>query len=137
MLSHSDEILKQCNEVPFLLFHKVGITKALLNYVVIHATAGINFNKLSECIKKTWILQEINGKSLSKSDHLWKADIGPKMVSSIFNFHYFHNELKYSNAMVQYTGTWLALDHTFKTAMNVGMWDNGKWRKLYKCLFLD
>ena len=72
-----------------------------------------------------------------KDRGIWMGSASRKTIAACYTYHYFLNVEKYSALMTTITGKWLSMDHTFKTAANIGRWsEDAKWRTLYDSVFL-
>ena len=90
-------------------------------YIVTHLSFGLNFQQMEDLVQQMWSIT-FKGKHLCVvDDRLWNNTISRKAVSSCFTYHYLLHEEKYNSHMAQFTGNWLSMDHTFKTATNIGI----------------
>ena len=142
VLSHDRKVTDLCEErlIPFVLLHKVGVTKSLLSYIVSHVTAGLNFRSIETTSSSIWHMAAYMGVHCLPPDKrmhdIWQPPTRKTMMA-FYTYHYFMNLGSYNAMMEAITGEWLSMDHTFKTAANVGQWDiNGKWRKIFNSVFL-
>ena len=140
IIAHDPGIVSLCSDdkVPFVLLHKIGLTKKLMFYIVSHVTAGLNFQQIAELLGQLWeMVLRINMLPVADGrKSIWTDHATRKTISSCYTYHYLLNEQKYNSMMAELNGEWLSLDHTFKTAANIGLWSGGKWRTLYDSIFL-
>ena len=139
-LSHDQRIIDRCKteNVPFVLLHKLGFTKKFLHFVVLHVTAGLSSSAIAETMSSMWNIPACVGYLPLPENGIenWTS-ASRKTITAGYNYHYFLNMQKYSNMMLKITGTWVLMDHTFKTAANIGYWDkNRRWKTLFSSIFL-
>lgn len=157
VLSHDPTILNKVRnhrQIPFVLFHRSGVTRDLFDYISITIQTGINiedvermlinlhssrnFNKLQATSTQT-MNRNIDSKygiSALPLFTIGKDLIGRNLISKVFVRAFFEKEHMFTQYMVQKHGAWISFDHTFKVAANIGYWEHGIWRKLYDCLFI-
>lgn len=138
IVSHDQRILDMCEEkqIPFVLMHKIGFTKKFMTYVVGHVSAGLN-NSIERTHSLLWEMNLHMSVLPCFELDLWRKNATRKTIALCFVYHYFLHIQKYNTIMSAITGNWLTMDHTFKTAANIGYWDkNGKWATLYGSVFL-
>ena len=154
IIAHDPAVLSQVQGVffiPFLLFHKVGITRELHGFIVSHANAGLTISE----IQILWLQTMYDAYGLRRDAHLSACTANSKLCSSYPEFeqkfqnpgekviasriagNYLKKEHLYTKRMCQMTAEkWLSCDHTFKVSANVGFWLNKRWVKLYDTLFI-
>lgn len=129
--------------IPFLLFHKVGITR---DFAVSHANAGLTISE----IQSLWLQTMYNAYGLRNAAHLSACTANSKLCTSYPEFeqkfqnpgekvlasciagNYLKKEHLYTKRMCQMTAEkWLSCDHTLKVSGNIGFWFNKRWVKLY------
>ena len=137
--------------VPFLLFHKVGITRELEHFILTHANVGMSISD----IQTIWLQTMYDAYGSRKNAYITAcrrfskpclqfyefnqkcANPGEKVITSVIAREYFNKEYLYAQRMTQITcEEWLSCDHTFKVSANIGFWFNKKWIKLYDTLFI-
>ena len=137
--------------IPFLLFHKVGITRELHCFIVSHANACLTISE----IQTLWLQTMYDAYGLRRAAYLSACTAnsklctsypdfeqkfqnpGEKVIASCIAGNYFKKEHLYTKRMCQMTaGKWLNCDHTFKVSANIGFWLNKRWVKLYDTLFI-
>ena len=154
IIAHDPAVLSQVQGVffiPFLLFHKVGITRELHGFIVSHANAGLTISE----IQTLWLQAMYDAYGLRRAAHLSACTAnsklctsyaefeqkcqnpGEKVVASCIAGNYLKKEHLYTKRMCQMTAEkWLSCDHTFKVSANIGFWFNKRWLKLYDTLFI-
>ena len=155
IVSHDPSILnemkKRGHEIPFVLFHKSGVTKDLFHYISITIQTGINIEDVEHMLinlhssrnlnklRNNVLNRNIDSKSSTNKPlpyTIGKDFIGRKLISKVFIRAFLESEHMYTQYMAQKYGRWISFDHTFKVAANIGYWEHGIWRKLYDCLFI-
>ena len=155
IIAHDPAILSQVKDtatinLPFLLFHKAGITKDLNRFIISHANAGLSISD----IQTLW-LQTLYDSYGSRRQAFFAANSnaacsisfpefeqrfqhpGEKVITSCIARNYFQKEHLYIERMCQHTSDkWLSCDHTFRVSANIGFWFNNRWVKLYDTLFI-
>ena len=154
VIAHDPAVLFQVQGVffiPFLLFHKVGITRELHGFILSHANAGLTISE----IQTLWLQTMYDAYPLRRAAHLsactansklctsypeFKQNFqnpGEKVIASCIAGDYLKKEHLYTKRMCQMTAEkWLSCDHTFKVSANIGFWLNKRWVKLYDTLFI-
>ena len=154
IIAHDPSILSSVRsevQVPFVLFHKVGITKELQHFILTHANVGMSISDIQTLWLQTMYdaygsRKNIYIRACQRSSRpclqLYKfnemcANPGSKIITSVIAREYFSKEHLYAQRMMQMTcNKWLSCDHTFKVSANIGYWLNKKWIKLYDTLFI-
>ena len=154
IIAHDPAVLSQVQGVffiPFLVFHKVGITRELHGFIVSHANAGLTISE----IQTLWLQTMYDAYGLRRAAHLSACTAnsklctsypefeqkfqnpGEKVIASCIAGNYLKKEHLYTKRMCQMTAEkWLSCDHTFKVSANIGFWFNKRWVKLYDTLFI-
>ena len=155
VISHHPSILKVKKllfRIPFVLFHKAGVTRELYNYISISIQSGICIQNVENMLinlhqSQMQTFYQISTRqlpsieSISNSEkmsifEIGKDFIGRKLISSIFVRSFIDSEHMYTNHMSQRKGKWISFDHTFRVAANIGYWRCGLWVKMYDSLFI-
>ena len=150
ILAHDSGVLSQtCNWIqePFILFHKVGLTRNLYLYFIRQTHLGSAVNEVISLWHQSMydhftskkrmyqnrasFLDSSVDKCLSFPVYRQKGyDAGVKLLVSCTTHDYFSQEVHYSQCglfgMCQMTATNLSADHTFKVATNIGIVRDGK-----------
>ncbi len=155
VLSHHpsllEEVRKSLFRIPFVLFHKSGVTRELYNYISISIHSGICVQDVENmlinlhhsqnsptyykvCPEK--LLCDNPDSAGTAVFEVNKEFIGRKLISTIFLRAFIESEHMYTDHMSQIKGSWISFDHTFKVAANIGYWKNGLWVKMYDSLFI-
>ncbi|KAJ7353725.1 hypothetical protein OS493_032595 [Desmophyllum pertusum] len=150
ILSHDSGIISQVKDKyipPFVLCHKVGVTREMFQFVTSHVRAGMTISDIQVLWQQT-LFDEYGFRKMcylkTKGTNEVKFPIfvpkgrkvGEKILTACFIQSYFDCEHLYSRRMHQMTASSLSADHTFKVSSNIGFWCNGKWIKLYDSLFI-
>ena len=152
VLSYDVGILSQIDKQffpPFVLFHKIGVTRELFNFFTSHMYNSRNDSYTDVLVlwnqnlfdnyglRKLYFANEVERKTEQFPDFIVHVDkVGEKIVSACYMHDYFKKEYLYARRMCQMTAESLSADHTFKVSANVGLWLRGKWVKLYDSLFI-
>lgn len=150
VLSHHPSILEELRKllfrVPFVLFHKAGVTSELYNYISVSIHTGICIQDVENMLNLHQLQMQTCYHTQSPGDNynfcgspvfeIDKEFIGRKLISSIFIRSFIESEHMYTDHMSQQKGKWISFDHTFKVAANIGYWRNGLWVKMYDSLFI-
>ena len=151
ILSHNPDILLQVKDefrLPFVLFHKTGITRELFDFFVSHIRAGMTVADV-QVLWQQGLFDEYGCRKLSylkerKKDSMVKfpsftpkgRGVSEKIATACYIHDYFSKEHLYKQIMTEMTACTLSADHTFKVSANIGLWCNRKWIKLYDSLFI-
>ena len=150
ILSHDQGILSQVKsgfQLPFVLFHKSGVTRELCQFFTSHITAGMTITDVQVLwqqslfdeygIRKMCFLNEKGEVSERFQSFSSKGSkVGEKVATACYIQDYFEKEHLYHSRMCQMSASSLSADHTFKVSSNIGFWCEGKWIKLYDSLFI-
>ena len=150
IIAHDPFVIGQLRNsamVPFILFHKAGITKELQHFITTHANVGMTLSD----IQTLWLQTRFDAHGEHKRVYLtehgqnaesalpsleWKQP-GEKIIACLIAFEYYRKENLYTERMCQMKADkWLSCDHTFKVSSNIGFWFNKRWVKLYDTLFI-
>ena len=155
-ISHNPAILSQVRDlfrVPFVLFHRCGITRELSDFVISHANAAMTMSDIQtlwlqtmyeayatrrQAFFSTLRRNSCDPSSIKFPDFQQRyQNPGEKIIASCIARNYFVKEKLYNNRMCQMSADrWLSCDHTFKVSANIGFWFNKRWVKLYDTLFI-
>ena len=156
LLAHDEIILGKfpaSTMVPFLLLHRTGFTRELVDMCTAICRRGINFYNLeSMIIERRWEtfarqqqLIQIHGKisqqPISLSD-FWESSLSNSpsndALSKCFLAEFLEHEQLYLNEMTCIpTRESISFDHTFKVATNIGyIREDGRWISEYDGLFI-
>lgn len=155
-IAHDPAILSQVRHLfrlPFVLFHRGGITRELSDFIISHANADMTMSDIQtlwlQTIYEAYAARrEVYFSTLRKNSHDPSISTfpefqqryqnpGEKVIASCIARNYFMKEKFYKNRMCQMTADrWLSCDHTFKVSANIGFWFNKRWVKLYDTLFI-
>eukprot|EP00794_Sanderia_malayensis_P009941 gene9941-10961_t len=157
-LGYDPRILKQLPEpdkVPFVLFHKVGITRELFNSIMSQVSNGVKFGHIQDALRKNYMKAHLDRKQAydlavqqyltdnpdktqeSKSFPSIKIK-GPRntFIGQCFLLGFKEKEYFYKLSMSQILADeWIKLDSEFKLPTNVGTNSKGVWRKEVDHLF--
>ena len=151
VLSHHPSVLEEVRKVPlivpFVLFHKSGVTRELYNYISISIHTGICIQDIENMLinlhqhqlQMQMCYQMPSRQSACDNRNFCEINkefIGRKLISSIFIRSFIESEHMYTDHMSQKRGKWISFDHTFKVAANIGYWKNGLWVRMYDSLFI-
>ena len=137
--------------IPFVLFHKAGVTRELHSFIISHANAGLTISEIQTLWLQT--MYDAYGSRREAYISAWNKNSniclcfpefdqrfqqpGEKIIASCIARNYFEKEHLYTKRMCQMTARkWLSCDHTFKVSANIGFWFNKRWVKLYDTLFI-
>lgn len=152
-IAHDPAILSQVRHLfrlPFVLFHRGGITRELSNFIISHSNAGMTTSDIQtlwlQTIYEAYATRrEVHFSALRKnsSDHLNDIQFpdfqqryqnpGQKVIASCIARNYFWKENLYKNRTLD---QWLHCDYTLKVSANIGFWFNKRWVKLYGTFFI-
>ena len=125
-------------QIPFVLFHKSGVTRDLYQYIYTHVQAGVKLTDIEYFLKQMYH----DAANLRTAPHDALSFVstsidspGRQIVSNCFVRSYFENEHMYAQYTSEIPYKWLSCDHTFKVSANVGFWRKGVWVKQYDSLF--
>ena len=154
IIAHDPSVLSQVKgilPIPFLLFHKAGVTRELHSFIISHANAGLTISEIQalwlqtmydsygsrrEAYLSAWNKNSNICPPFPEFDQRFKQP-GEKIIASCIARNYFEKEHLYTKRMCQMTARkWLSCDHTFKVSANIGFWFNKRWVKLYDTLFI-
>lgn len=155
-ISHNPAILSQVRDlfrVPFVLFHRCGITRELSDFVISHANAAMTMSDIQtlwlqtmyeayatrrQAFFSTLRRNSCDPSSIKFPDFQQRyQNPGEKIIASCIARNYFVKEKLYNNRMCQMSADrWLSCDHTFKVSATIGFWFNKRWVKLYDTLFI-
>ena len=155
ILAHDPAILElfPSNSIPFILLHKTGFTKELVDTSIALCKRGINFYRLESLIlERRWEVyaqQQRLHASLSGlqspdtcSDAFLTSIISKSpsndILSKMFLTQFLKDEKIYLQEILKIPSSEsLSFDHTFKVAANIGyLREDGKWISEYDGLFL-
>ena len=126
--------------IPFVLSHRTGFTKRLLDFIFAHIEQGLDFSKTIatiEAVRSNFIQHA--------SHHYLQGFKYPAMISrftitSLFLQNFFlRKENAISDDMRELTSDsgWISIDHTFKVMSNIGYFrSDKKWITQYNSLFI-
>ena len=148
MLSH-DSRLSFPEEAPFVLFYKSGITKHLGNIIFSLVTKGLGFQQIESFLAEQYWLTHTMQQQQFQSNYalsqrqwhsnfsLMNADfISNDLLYKIYMQMFLCEEMKYSyNMECILAEKWVAFDHTFKIANNIGYFREGTWTSQYNSCF--
>ena len=150
ILSHDSGILCQIKGEflpPFVLCHKVGVTREMFQFVISHVRAGMTISDIQILwqqtlfdeygLRKLFYFQETGNNTVEFPIFSPKGrKVGEKIVTACYIQSYFEREHLFCARMCQMKASSLSADHTFKVSSNIGFWCNGKWVRLYDSLFI-
>lgn len=152
------EILPSFELIPFLLFHKSGVTRDLFDYIVSAVSSGSKFNEIERLLLENywqwhsqhehafWNSVKLYTKSNPKyhiADFHFEPFVPSKskhpsndMITSCFLVYFMENKKHFTNCMVnEMAEQWISLDHTFKVASNIGINNpDCRWAKQFSSL---
>jgi hypothetical protein len=131
-------MIPSCAQVPFVLFHKSGVTHDLYQYVFTHVQAGVKLTDIEYFLKQMYhdaaFSRAATDNALS-SVSISIESPGRRIITNCFVRSYFENEHMYAQHTSELPYKWLSCDHTFKVSANIGFWHKGVWVKQYDSLF--
>lgn len=156
-LGYDPRILKQLadpDNVPFVLFHKVGMTRELFNSIMNQVSNGVKFGQIQDMLRKNYIQSHMERENAYqtalhqfKSDHPEAGQVGEKFpsikikgprntfISQCFLLGFKEKEYFYKLSMSQLLADdWVKLD-SLKLPTNVGTNAKGVWKKEVEHLF--
>ena len=140
-LAHDSWTLKTISshtQIPFVLFHKSGVTRDLYHYIYTHVQAGVKLTDIEYFLKQMYHDEANSRTALHNALSLVSMSIdspGRQIVTNCFVRSYFENEHMYTQHTLEILCKWLSCDHTFKVSANIGFWHKGVWIKQYDSLF--
>ena len=142
IIAHDPSVLSQVKgmlPIPFLLFHKAGVTRELHSFIISHANAGLTISE----IQTLWLQTMYDACASRRETYISACNKNPniclpfpefdqrfkqpgeKIIASCIARNYFEKEHLYTKRMCQMTARkWLSCDHTFKVSANIGFWFN-------------
>ena len=161
-LSYDQRIISQIADsipVPFLLLHRCGFLKDVIEYCNIQVGQGLTFSEISRGMTELNLVDYCNRYSrymamcvstdLCESDsyrfsspHLVDKDSdyirapSHDLLSTCFLYDFKQKRRFYEVAMEQLTASILCVDHTFKISRNIGMSRGNAWVNQYNSLFV-
>ena len=150
ILSHDSGIICQIKGEflpPFVLCHKVGVTREMFQFVTSHVRAGMTISDIQILwqqtlfdeygLRKLFYFQETGNNTVEFPIFSPKGrKVGEKIITACYIQSYFEREHLFTARMCQMKASSLSADHTFKVSSNIGFWCNGKWVRLYDSLFI-
>ena len=157
-LGYDPRILKMLPEpdkVPFVLFHKVGLSRELFSSIMTQVVSGVKFNQIQELVRSNYTKshfireqQYLNAVETYKERHSEMATYVPKhfpgvwvngfrntFVAQCFLLGFKDKEYFYKLSMSQVTAEeWIRVD-SFALPTNVGTNAKGIWKKEMKGIF--
>jgi len=149
VLAHDERLLKQLPTrliVPFLLFHRTGITRCLADMIIALTIKGLNFYNIESLIlEQRWEyfsrqqdMYEIDETSVDFFDMPLAKSPSNDIISKAFLATFLENEQLYlkelSRIPIEQS---ISFDHTFKVATNIGyLREDKKWITEYDGLLL-
>ena len=139
--------------IPFILLHRTGFTRGVVDMCMSLCRRGINFYNLESIIlERRWesftrqqeliqIHGTISTQSVSTND-FWSCSMSKSPSNDVLSKCFLAEFLKYEKLYIQEmtaipTGDSISFDHTFKVAANIGyLREDGKWIHEYDSLFI-
>ena len=143
-LAHDARILCQGHpqSVPFVLLHKSGFTRALVDMIHGLVRQGMSFYAMETLLAENYWTRYCSRQvalvsSMAPNFNPDTADlVSNDLIEKCFLSTFRQEESRYNLAMTALTATdWIAFDHTFKVASNIGYYRAGKWIKQYGSAF--
>ena len=119
-------------QVPFVLFHKSGVTRDLFQYVFTHVQARVKFTDIEYLLQQMYhdaAITRTVPHHILNSDSICIEGPGRRIITNCFVRVYFGNEHMYAQHTSEIPYEWLSCDHTFKVSANIGFWHKGVWVK--------
>ena len=151
VVAHDPELLKTICEtgirIPFILFHKSGMTKELFDVISSSTQAGLciqdianmllNLHNSNRCGRAFLYYSQCRDAAANFAlFNPKKGFIGRMLITRAFLRAFTECENMYTQHMASQIGKWLSADHTFKISANIGYWKNKQWVKLYNSVFI-
>ena len=136
ILSHDQGILYQLRagfQPPFMLFHKIGVTRELFRFFISHISAGMTISDVQVLwhqslfdeygVRKMSFLTEKNESPEAFPSFSPKGiKVGEKVSTCCYIMGYFEKEHLYHKRMCQMRASSLSADHTFKVSVSKEGW---------------
>ena len=141
VLAHDPWVLQETHtetrfHIPFILFHKSGVTRDLFLYIFTHVQTGVKLNDIENLISQMYTDAHCSTqRGLSSTLTKTLETPGRPTITNCFVRAYFEFEHMYAQHMSDIPFSWLSADHTFKVSANIGFWHRGIWVKQYNSLF--
>ena len=140
ILAHDPWILKTISSsthVPFVLFHKSGVTRDLFHYVFTHVQAGVKLTDIKNFLERMYNDAAMSTLSSTNAPNFVSSleSPGRRIVTNCFIRSYFEYEHMFAQHTADIPYTCLSADHTFKVSANIGFWHKGSWVNQYDSLF--
>lgn len=146
IMAHDELILSTLSSkmtTPFVLFHRTGFTRELVDMIIALTRKGMNFYKIESLIlEQRWEyfsrLQNTCEIDANFFDMALSKSPSNDIISKAFLATFLENEQMYIHEMLSIPiGESISFDHTFKVAANIGyLREDGKWITEYDGLFL-
>lgn len=140
MMAHDPELLKSVREagirIPFILFHKSGMTKELHNFISSSIQAGLCIQDIESMLLNLYSSHHSSRAYLYYSQATLSMDsyeqcnfplfnpkrdsIGRMLITRAFLRAFSECEGMYTQHMASHCGHGLSADHTFKVSANIG-----------------
>ena len=143
-LSHDPRILEEVQRfypIPFVLMHRCGFTRELVNLIFGLVNQGMPFYSIETLLPQ---LHWLNSPADIDSDSVQGIPTTGFMdrpsndiVAKCFLSRFLEVEYKYAECMQSITADhWTAFDHTFKIAANIGYQRESSWITQYNSAFI-
>jgi hypothetical protein len=145
--------LLQPIEQPFILLHRSGFTRQLLNFINNFADNGLSFTKIQQLVRKNYLTTNAHRRGIFRIDaatfdgegiYRWPVcenkDVFPTnhLLSQVFLSYFFLKENSFNIALQNVeSGEWISANHTFKVAANIGYErSDRRWTSIYDSVFI-
>ena len=142
-------------KLPFVLFHKVGLTRELFNSIMSQVSNGVKFGQIQNSLRKSYAQsylerQEAYNNAVSQNRDINVENVqqpkafpaikvkGPRdtFIGHCFLLGFKEKDFFYKLSMSQILADeWIKLDSSFKLPSNVGTNAKGVWKKEVDHLF--
>ena len=144
-------VLEQFREeeyIPFILFHRSGVTRQLARALIALCVEGLNFAAIERFIKtrRSEYLSSMQLKiscitevaDFPKIEPFFQLHPSNDLITNCFLQNFVENKHLYFQQMAALTTSdFLSVDHTFKVSANLGyLRPDGKWVSMYNSLFI-
>ena len=160
VIAHDAAITEQVRhvaEMPFLLFHKTGITRELFHLISSMIIQGMQQQTIL-CLWNQMVKESLYRKKKQfekdrllplklkdanevfplpqPSQDVTRSRLFLRVITACIRAFYFSKQDLFTRVMSKTTAKTMSLDHTFKAAANIGFWCRGHWTRVFDTLFI-